>query len=61
MYKWGGGGGVQRVTCGPTFSETGESGDGLQGWKRNHFWGSVNYSLHSLPILSCGPCVPDEW
>lgn len=58
MYKWGG---SHLWHLWPTFSETGESDDGLQGWKRNHFWGSVNYPLHSLPILSCGPCVLDEW
>lgn len=55
--------GVQEVTCdGPGFPATGGSGEGLQGWQRagnDFFGGGVIYPLHSIPVLSSGPCIPN--
>lgn len=53
---------AQGVTCDvPGFPDIGGADDGPQGWQRaaNEFLGNINYPLASLPVLSCGSCVPN--
>lgn len=53
---------AQGVICDvPGFPDIGGADDGPQGWQRaaNEFLGNIKYPLASLPVLSCGSCVPN--